>query len=379
MCIVTGTRAEYGLLVPIMRRVQTSPKLRLQVVATGMHLAAEFGHTVDLIRQDGFPVDAEVDMLFSSDDVPAMAKGVGVGIYGMAQIFEILDPDIVLVLGDRVEAFAAATAASLSGRIVGHIHGGERTAGGLDEYMRHAVTKLAHLHFTATEASRERVLRLGERPEYVWTVGAPGLDDLESSASLGRKDLTDYLGFPLPDPYVLLVHHPISTFPERAVEELRTVLAALDRVGLPVVALGPNSDAGGRALAEELRRWSLTDAHHLLVSLPRNVFLSLMRHAASLVGNTSSGIIEGASLRVPYVLVGDRQHGRERTSNVLETACEVSAIERALRRAVGDPAFRESLNHLRNPYGDGHAAERIVETLERVPLGPELRRKVITY
>lgn len=378
VCVVTGTRAEYGLFVPIMRKIQASSRLRLQVVATGMHLAPEYGHTVDLIRKDGFPVSAEVDMLLSSDDTSAMAKGVGIGIQGMAQVFEILEPDIVVVLGDRVEAFAAAVAASLSGRIVAHIHGGERTAGGLDEYMRHAVTKLAHLHFTATEESRERVLRLGERPEYVWKVGAPGLDNLRTVID-SRAQLAEHLVFALPERYILLVHHPVSTFPEQAVAELRNILTALDRLGLPVIALGPNSDAGGRALLDELRNWCQHHGHHLVLTLPRMIFLGLMRYASALVGNTSSGIIEGASLGLPYVLVGDRQHGRERAANVLEVPSDVDAIEQALRRAVGDATFRESLQHIINPYGDGHAAERIVEILEQVPLAGNLRRKVITY
>lgn len=379
ICVVTGTRAEYGLLVPIMQRIQASSRLLLQVVATGMHLAPEYGHTVDLIRQDGFPVSAEVHMLLSGDSASAMAKGVGIGILEMTQAFDMLNPDIVVVLGDRVEAFAAAAAASLSGRIVAHIHGGERTAGGLDEYMRHAITKLAHLHFTATAESRERVVRLGERPEYVWAVGAPGLDTLRLAAEVSQAELETRLGFELPDRYVLLVHHPVSTFPERAVEEIRTVLRALDRVGLPVIALGPNSDAGGRALAEELRSWCVDRGHHFLINLPRLLFLALMRQALALVGNTSSGIIEGASLGLPYVLVGDRQHGRERAANVLETSCDVDAIEQTLRRVIADTAFRAQLKKLKNPYGDGHAAERIVEVLERVPLGPNLKRKMITY
>mgnify|MGYP001572555308 FL=1 len=372
---MTGSRAEYGLLRPVMRKIAESPSLRLQVVVAGMHLSQAFGRTVDLIEADGFPVDAKVDMLLAEDSGGSMAKGVGIGIYGFAQCFDFLKPDVVLLLGDRVEPFAAAIAASFMNIVVAHIHGGDNAMGGFDEYMRPTVTRFSHLHFAATEASRWRLIRLGEREEFVFTVGAPGLDEAVATPLLERGELAQVFGLPRETPFLLVVQHPVSTEPENASREMLETLEALKMLALPTVLLYPNADAGGRAMIEVIKAYEHLPFLRIFKNLERVQYLSLLATAGALVGNSSSGIIESAHFKVPVVNLGTRQQNRERSTNVLDAQHDRHAIVQAVRTALFDETFREQVRTCVNPYGDGKASERIVDVLSTVPIDGRLLHK----
>lgn len=375
VCVVTGTRAEYGLLRPVMRKIKESPSLDLQVVAAGMHLSDEFGRTADLIEKDGFRIDARVDMLFSHDSSGAMAKGIGVGIYGFTQCFEFLGPDLLLLLGDRVEPFAAAIAGSFLRIPVAHIHGGDQAMGGFDEYMRPTITRFSHLHFTATEQSRQRVIRLGEREEFVFNVGAPGLDEAVATPLMGREEIGKTFGLAADQPTLVVVQHPVSTEPTDAAWQMRETMEAVKMLALPTVLVYPNSDAGGRAMIGVIKACVDLPFLRVFKNLERVQYLSLLAAAGALVGNSSSGMIESAHFKVPVVNIGTRQQNRERSSNVLDVPHDRGAIVRAVRTALSDAQFRERVRTCINPYGDGKASARIVDVLSTIPLGTRLLQK----
>lgn len=379
ICVVTGTRSEYGLLRRIMELIADSEDLMLQVVACGMHLSPEFGLTVREIEADGFKVDARVDMLFSNDTAPAMAKGVGIGIYGMAQAFETLKPDVVVVLGDRVEAFAAATAAALSNILVAHIHGGDKSRGGLDESMRHAITKLAHIHFAASEESAQRILRMGEEPRRVFVVGAPGLDDILTTQLLSKNELSRLLGLDFNKDVIVIVQHPISTEPEMACQQVQETIEAVKMLGVQSLIIAPNSDAGSRSMLDVLKKYEGLPFIKILKTLPRTQYLSALKNCRVLVGNSSSGIIEAPFLGTPVVNIGTRQAGREQPVPILQAGYNRTEIAAQIRKAMTDPEVRRSLQNARRIYGDGKASQRIVEHLRTLAFDYSLRQKTLTY
>ena len=378
VCVVTGTRAEYGLLKPVMEAIRENG-LQLKVVAAGMHLSHEFGNSYQLIERDGFDIAARVDMLLSGDNHAAMAKSIGIGIYGMAQALESLDPDVVLVLGDRVEAFAGAVSGAALNRVVAHLHGGEVTRGGLDESMRHAISKLAHIHFVATQASRERLLRMGERPDTVHQVGAPGLDSLLDTKWREVPQLAAELGFALTMPYLLIVQHSVTTDADAAEHQMTETIEAARGMGLQSIVVYPNSDAGGRRIIGIIESYRGEPWLHIVRNLSRHTYLSLLKHAAVLVGNSSSGIIEAPSLHVAVVNVGTRQSGRERSTNILDVAPIRGEIRAAIHRALHDETFRSSVRACMNPYGDGKTSERIVGVLRKVTRAPQILQKQLAY
>jgi UDP-N-acetylglucosamine 2-epimerase (non-hydrolysing)/GDP/UDP-N,N'-diacetylbacillosamine 2-epimerase (hydrolysing) len=378
VCVVSGTRAEYGLLKPVLEAIQGAG-LRLHLIVAGMHLAPEFGDTFRVIERDGFRIDARIDMTLAGDTNAAMAKSIGIGIYGMSQAIESIDPDVVFVPSDRVEGFAGAVSGAALGKLVAHVHGGERSRGGLDESMRHAITKLAHLHFAATEQSRERVIRMGERPDLVYTVGAPALDVISSTKLAARAELEQSLGFPLQQTFILMVQHSVSTQAEEAEFQAEQTIQALKDFRVQTIVLYPNSDAGGRAIIKVIRKYGSEPWLHSFPSLDHATYLSLLEKAALLVGNSSSGIIEAPSFHLPVVNIGIRQQGRERSTNVLDVEHDKSAISKALRYALTDEQFKRTAGSCVNPYGDGRAARRIAEVLSRTQMSPEIIQKQITY
>ncbi|MGE5552026.1 MAG: UDP-N-acetylglucosamine 2-epimerase [Bacteroidota bacterium] len=380
ICVVTGTRAEYGLLKRIMSLIDASEQLTLRTVVTGMHLSPEYGATAAEIEHDGFRIDARVDMLFSCDKASAMAKGVGVGVYGMAQAFESLAPDIVVVLGDRVEAFAAAIAASLSNIILAHIHGGDKSRGGLDETMRHAITKLAHLHFAATTQSAQRILQMGEEPGRVFVVGAPGLDEIFDTAAAGNpEELAVSLGLDLHRTVIVVVQHPVSTSPETAEQQIRETMEAIRRLAIQTVVICPNSDAGGRAMRATIDAYRDLPFVRVVKTLDRRQYLCLLRHSGVLVGNSSSGMIEAPCLGTPVVNIGERQEGREQAGLVLQAGYDRSDITAKIRQALAARTKSASQGERNDVYGDGKASARIVAHLERLRIDDIPRQKLITY
>jgi UDP-N-acetylglucosamine 2-epimerase (non-hydrolysing)/GDP/UDP-N,N'-diacetylbacillosamine 2-epimerase (hydrolysing) len=353
--------------------------LQLRLVVAGMHLSHEFGNSYQLIEQDGFEITARVDMLLSGDNHAAMAKSIGIGIYGMVQALESLDPDVVLVLGDRVEAFAGAVSGAGLNKVVAHLHGGEVTRGGLDESMRHAISKFAHLHFVATENSRLRLMKMGERPETIHQVGAPGLDTILTQKLHGLEYLREDLGIRLKEPFLVIAQHPVSTDAEASETQMRETLEAVRNVGLQAIVVYPNSDSGGRRMIAVIESYRNEPWLHIFRNLSHVIYLSLLSHAAVLIGNSSSGILEAPSFRLPVINIGSRQAGRERSTNVIDVPSARAEIEKAIRRALHDTEFRSCVGVCVNPYGDGKTSQRVVEVIRRLRLGPHILQKQLSY
>jgi len=376
---VTGTRAEFGILTPILVEIMRSKDLELHIIATGMHLSEVHGYTLKDIERSGFRVDEVVDMSPCDDSEASMAKALGKGIIGVTEAFERINPDIVLVLGDRSEAFAGAIAGAYTNRVVVHVHGGEVTKGCIDESIRHAVTKLAHVHFPATRDGAERIIKLGERRANVHVVGAPALDVILNVAKSTPEEVAKELGLDLTKPIILAVQHPVTTQADEAADQMRVTLAALVALHEQTVLLYPNNDAGGIRMIKVIERSNFPPYIRTYPSLPQKQYLGLMATAAVMVGNSSSGIIEAPSFGLPFVNIGMRQEGRLRGDNVIDVPHDRDAIVEAVRKALHDKAFREKVSKRRNPWGDGKAAKRIVKLLSELEITEELLQKQITY
>lgn len=375
IAVVTVGRSDYGIYVPILREIQARKSLALQLIVSGAHLLPEFGRTAQAIEQDGFPIAARIEMHGPSDSPEAIAVSIGRGAIGFARAFAKSPPDILLLLGDRFEMLAAACAALPFTMPVAHIHGGELTQGAIDDSIRHAITKMSHLHFVATETYRRRVVQLGEEPWRVTVSGAPGLDNLRSGRIASREELLALPGVNLTHPFLLVTYHSTTLEPENTDRHLDELLAALDEFDFGLVFTYPNADSGGRAIIERIEPFVGRRPNRVLVeSLGTAAYFGLMRHASAMVGNSSSGLVEAASLRLPVVNVGNRQRGRVRPRNVVDVECARDEIVAAVRAATA-PGFAASLADLANPYGDGRAAPRIVDVLERVPIDVRLITK----
>ncbi len=369
VCVVTGSRAEYGLLRRVMQGLRDAPGLRLQVIATGMHLSPEFGETHREIEEDQFTIDARVEMLLSSDTGAGVAKSMGLGMIGFADALERLRPDLLLVLGDRFEILAAVTAALVMRIPVAHLHGGELTEGAFDDAIRHSITKMSHFHFVATEEYRRRVIQLGERPERVFQVGALGVDAIDSLPLLDRRELESSLGFDLGARSLLITFHPATLDQASARSQMGELLAALEPLGdTRLVFTMPNADTEGRALQGMVRQFVHEHPNaRAFASLGQLRYLSCMSHVDGVVGNSSSGLIEAPTLRKGTVNIGHRQKGRVRAESVIDCPPERGAIGRAIGRLY-EPEFRSRLATVRNPYGNGGASAAIVELVGNLPL-----------
>ena len=370
--VVTVGRSDYGIYQPVLRAMQEHPALEPHLLVSGMHLSPEFGLTVREIEADGFPIRDRVEMLLSSDSPEGIAKAIGLGTIGFAQVYGRWRPDLLLVLGDRFEMYAAALAALPFKIPVAHLHGGELTEGATDDALRHSITKLSHLHFVSTEEYARRVRQMGEEPWRVVVSGAPGLDGIEGFTGLSREELESRFGLDVAQPPLLVTYHPASLEYEQTACQVKELLTALERSRLPVVFTAPNADVSGRTVATMIREFVASHPQaRFVANLGRRGYFGLMRHAAARVGNSSSGIIEAASFRLSVVNVGTRQQGRVQGANVIDVGYESVAIGAAIARAVS-PEFRRTLADLRNPYGDGRAGERIAAALAQVPLDASL-------
>lgn len=373
--IVTVARSDYGISLPLLRRIQADPELRLHLIVAGMHLSPEFGLTSRAIEGDGFAIGDRVEMLLSSDSPEGIAKSMGLGTLGFAQAYARCRPDLLLVLGDRFEMHAAALAALPFKIPVAHIHGGELTEGAMDDALRHCITKLSHLHFVATDAYGQRVIQMGEEPWRVIVSGAPSLDNLRSMKLLDRQELEVRFGVRLNGSPLLVTFHPVTLEYEHTEWHVTELLEALRTVELPIVFTLPNADTHGRIIIRMIDGFVREHPRAQLVENfgPQGYF-SLMACAAAMVGNSSSGIVEAPSLGLPVVNVGTRQQGRLKADNVIDVGYRREEIARGLARAL-DPAFRAALRGVPNPYGDGHAAEVIVNRLKETSLDERLIRK----
>lgn len=373
ICVVTGSRAEYGLLYWVLHDLRADPSIELQLVATGMHLAPEFGSTVHDIERDGFDISRRVEMLVSSDAPGAVAKSIALGVMGMSDAFQQLEPDIVLLLGDRFEILAAAQACLVHNIPIAHIAGGDITEGAFDDSIRHAITKMAHVHFVTNADSAARVLQLGEDPALVHVVGSPGLDHLRRQQLLSRQELELALGAPLGAENFLVTFHPVTLHDDHGQGQCAEMLAALECFpDANIWFTQANADPGGRAINALVAEWAARHSHRARIynSLGQIRYLSLMAHVHAVVGNSSSGLYEAPSLFVPTVDIGDRQGGRLAADSVIRCVAERDAIAEAIRRAL-----HFDCRGIVNPYGDGQTAPRIVEGLKAALRVPRLRFK----
>jgi UDP-N-acetylglucosamine 2-epimerase (non-hydrolysing) len=370
--VVSVARSDYGIYRPVLRELAARNGTHPVLFAGGSHLLERFGRSIVEVEQDGFEIAERVDFLLDDDAPAAVAESTGRGVVAFAQAFERSRPDLLLVLGDRFEMFAAV-AAALPLRIpVAHLHGGELTEGALDDAIRHAITKLSHLHFVATETYAARVRQLGEEPWRVVVSGAPAIDAIVTADGPNERELRERFGVSFERPTLLVTFHPETQEPERTVAHAEEVLAAVAASGYDAIATYPNADAANAHIAQLLEQAAARDSRLRLVkNFGADAYYGVLRRVAAMVGNSSSGILEAPSFRLPVVNVGSRQDGRLRAANVIDVEPERSAVEAAIARAVS-PEFRRGLNGLVNPYGDGKAAGRIADVLESVPIDDRL-------
>ena len=374
--VLTGTRAEYGLLKSSMEAIRDDDRLSLSVVATGMHLSPHHGMTVEEIRNDGFTVDREVLMEIDGDSRTAMAKSLGVGTMGLAETFESIDPDIVLLLGDRDEALAGTLAAAHMGIPVAHIHGGDSMHGAtIDDSIRHSITKFAHIHFPASELSADRIRKMGEEEWRITVVGAPGLDDILAGEYDAPDIILEKYDLDSGQQLFLCVQHPVTTQPDQADEQMATTLDAIESFDAQTVLIYPNSDAGSDRIIEEIESRSGIEDLYTFRSLPRPEFLGLMDAADVMIGNSSSGIIEAPSFDLPVVDIGPRQDGRERAENTISVPNEVDQIRDAISVCLSDESFQNRVASSVNPYDYDGANDIICDTLASIEISEQLMRK----
>jgi GDP/UDP-N,N'-diacetylbacillosamine 2-epimerase (hydrolysing) len=376
VCVVTGTRAEFGLLRWLMEEVRNHPELELQVVATGMHLSPEFGSTYREIEEVGFEIDARVEMLLSSDTDTAVTKSMGLGFIGFADAYDRLAPDIVVVLGDRFEIFAAASAAMIAGIPVAHLHGGETTEGAFDEAIRHSITKISHLHFVAAEEYRQRVIQLGEHPGRVFNFGGMGIDAIKRIKLLNREDLERSLELSFGEKNLLITFHPVTLEGvASSAAQMRELLAALDALqNITLIFTMPNADTGGRELSAMVKDFAQAHPNaYVYTSLGQLRYFSCLAQIDGVVGNSSSGLAEVPSFNIATVNIGDRQKGRLKAKSVIDCAPDRESIKAALE-TLYSTEFQSSLASVSNPYGNGGASEAIVKVLAEYPLD-NIRKK----
>ena len=373
ICVVTGSRADYGLLYWPMRMLRDDPAFELQLVVTGMHLAQEFGSTVEAIEADGFSVSARVDMLLSGDTPVAVTKSVGLGVVGFADALERLRPDWMLVLGDRFEILAAVQAALFARIPVAHLCGGDVTEGAFDEAIRHAITKMAHLHFATNSAAERRLLQMGERRESVHNVGSTGLDRIRRMDWMERPAVFDAIGLEPRRRNLLVTFHPITLDDRASVEQLEALLEALDGFGddTGLILTGPNADTEGRSMTARLEDFA--EGHDNAVfrmSLGQELYLNTLAQVEAVIGNSSSGLYEAPSFKIPTVNIGDRQKGRLSAASVVDCEPESGAITDAI-----DEALQRDCSDVINPYGDGDSSARIIAVLKSIDDPASLVRK----
>ncbi len=377
IAVVTTSRADYSHLYWSLKDLQTHPDVDLKVIALASHLSPEFGSTVREIEADGFPIAAKLECLLSSDTDVGMAKSIGLGVLSLADTLGQMRPDLILLIADRYEMLAPASVALALRIPIAHIEGGEISEGAIDDAVRNALTKMSHIHFTSTELARQRVISMGEEPWRVHRAGAPSLDHLRRSRLLTRAELEEKLALDLTHPTILIAYHPVTILRDTT-SEAAALFAALEQLTDQLIFCYPNADAGSRILIERTEAFLQNRSQgRLFVNLPAVTYWSLMQHVQLMLGNSSSGIMETGSFALPTVNVGLRQQGRERAVNVLDAQPNQQSILDKIHQAKS-PASLESIRGMTNPYGDGHAAERIVKVLISLPPPEQLLMKRAT-
>ena len=377
ICVVTGTRAEYGLISWLMKEIKNDPALVLQVAVTGMHLSPEFGLTYRKIEEDGFRINEKVEMLLSSDTPVGIAKSIGMGVGGFASAFARLKPDIIVLPADRFEIFAAAQAALVLRIPLAHIYGGETTEGAIDEAMRHSITKMSHIHFTAAEQYRRRVIQLGEDPKHVLNYGAPGLDNLKKLKLLNKSALEKAIDFQLGKTSFLITYHPATLSTATPGKAFGEFLKAINHFPeAKIIFTKANADAAGRIINEMLDNYTEKNSHRAVVftSMGQLLYLSAMKNVDVVIGNSSSGLLEAPTLKKPVVNIGNRQQGRLRAESIIDCEENAQAIIESIGKGLS-PEFKKLSENAVNPYGQGNASFKIKEYLKKISLKNILVKK----
>lgn len=376
ICVVTGTRAEYGLLFWLMKEIEADPELELQIIATGMHLSPEFGLTYKEIEKD-FTITKKIEMLLSSDTAIGISKSMGLAQISFAEVYEELSPDIIVVLGDRYEIFSAVSAAMIARIPIAHLHGGETTEGAFDESIRHSITKMSHLHFTAAEEYRRRVIQLGENPERVYTVGGMGIENIKRLKLLSRDEFEKSINFTLNKKNLLVTFHPVTLESSTAKEQFQELLDAIDTLeNTNIIFTKANSDTDGRIINQMIDAYTANNSHKAVsfTSLGQLRYLSALQYVDVVVGNSSSGLLEAPSFKIGTINIGDRQKGRMKAQSVIDCKPTQPSISHAIDLLYSEP-FQAELPLTVNPYGEGETSGRIKEIIKTFPLSTILKKK----
>lgn len=376
ICFITGARADYGILFSVMKAVSESEKLSLQLLVTGMHLDPKYGLTYDEIKKDGFNVDAKVVLSYKKNDPKEMALIFSQAVAGFTKVLQTMKPDFLVVLGDRLEMLAAAVTANFLSIPVVHIHGGE-ISGHVDGIMRHAITKLSHLHFAATDQAKKRILSLGEEPWRVFVSGAPALDRILAQTLPSKEELFRKYQLDLKQGLIVVVQHPVLSELAQSAQQMAATLEVVARSKIPFLIIYPNADAGGQAMIKVIERYRRNPLAQIRKSIPHLDYLSFLKYASVLVGNSSSGVIEAASFGLPVIDIGSRQSSRERGANVVRVGYSRKEIADALKKILKHPGLKKM--KVKNPYHSGNAGVAIRKVLEDVPLDAKLLEKKMTY
>ena len=375
ICVVTGTRAEYGLLYWLMKEIQSTDGMELQIIATGMHLSPEFGLTYQQIEGDGFVIDKKIEMLLSSDTEVGITKSMGIGMVGFADALNDLKPDLMVVLGDRYEIFVATSAAMIAKIPVAHLHGGEATEGLIDEAIRHSITKMSQLHFTATETYRSRIIQLGEQPDHVFNVGGTGIDNIVRLQLLDRDEFQKAIDFELGEKNILVTFHPVTLENATAEAQFQSLLDVLAEEDLHVIFTKANADTNGRVINAMIDLFvsENPDRSVCFTSMGQLRYLSALQFMDGVIGNSSSGLLEVPSFKIGTIDIGDRQRGRIKAESVIDCQPDHSSIRIAISQLISEE-FREKARSVINPYGAGGTAEKIVAVLKEVSLKGILKK-----
>jgi len=378
--VVTGTRSEYGLLHNTMQEIKNSKELELLLIVTGNHLVSSFGNTVEEIRKDEFKIDDEIDMIINSDKKSALIKSMGIEMIQMAQSFDRLKPDILLILGDRYETFVAATCAMMMNVPIAHMNGGESTEGAIDEQIRHAITKMAHIHFPGAEYYKERIIKMGEEAWRVFNVGQAGVENIKRLELYSKEEIEKQLNIEFNKKIFLITYHPVTLESENVEMQIDSLLNALKDFDAKFVFTYPNADFGSKTVIDKINTFVERNKDaYVFSSLGQRRYLSLLNYADIMVGNSSSGIIESSTFKLPVVNIGNRQKGRLRSNNIIDTGYSKKEIVAGINKALFDEKFKSRLNDIENIYGDGTTSLQVIQVLKTIDIGKKLLEKNEKY
>ncbi|WP_353093817.1 UDP-N-acetylglucosamine 2-epimerase [Tissierella praeacuta] len=379
IAVVTGTRAEYGLLKNTLNKIKENKNLRLQLVVTGTHLSKEYGYTVKEIIDDGFEIEDTIPILMKNSNKDGVAKEMGLLMIQISQTFERIKPDILLLLGDRYEVFAVASVAMAMNIPMGHISGGEITEGAIDEQIRHSITKMAHIHFPGAEAYAKNIIAMGEEPWRVFDVGDPGIENIKFTKLLSKEELKEQLKVEVDRDTLLITYHPVTLEIELLPFQIENLIKALNKVNKQMIITYPNADNGGDYIIKKLEEFKKINSNvYLFKSLGLLKYLSVMKHCGAVVGNSSSALVEAPYLKIPVVNIGNRQKGRMMAENIISCNNEYEDIIEAINRVLTDE-FKEKVKHIRSLYGEGNTSEEIVNVLENIEINDKLLKKKLIW